>query len=103
MDKGVINTQRMMTSNQAMLKGVNPSYGMVAPARGADASSRSTASLSGARPGKTNSPLRLRHEGPLSLWDRGVMGELARPDYAGMGADFCRPDDSVERPCHPHP
>jgi feruloyl-CoA synthase len=29
--KGVINTQRMMTSNQAMLKGVNPSYGMVAP------------------------------------------------------------------------
>ena len=29
--KGVINTQRMMTSNQAMLKGVNPSYGSVAP------------------------------------------------------------------------
>ncbi len=29
--KGVINTQKMMTSNQAMLKGVNPSYGMVAP------------------------------------------------------------------------
>ncbi len=29
--KGVINTQRMMTSNQAMLKGVNPSYHMVAP------------------------------------------------------------------------
>ena len=29
--KGVINTQNMMTSNQAMLKGVNPSYHMVAP------------------------------------------------------------------------
>ncbi len=29
--KGVINTHRMMTSNQAMLKGVNPSYGAVAP------------------------------------------------------------------------
>ncbi len=29
--KGVINTQKMMTSNQAMLKGVNPSYHMVAP------------------------------------------------------------------------
>jgi feruloyl-CoA synthase len=29
--KGVINTQRMMTSNQAMLKGVNPSYHHVAP------------------------------------------------------------------------
>jgi feruloyl-CoA synthase len=29
--KGVINTQKMMTSNQAMLKGVNPSYAMVAP------------------------------------------------------------------------
>ena len=29
--KGVINTQQMMTSNQAMLKGVNPSYHMVAP------------------------------------------------------------------------
>jgi feruloyl-CoA synthase len=27
----VINTQRMMTSNQAMLKGVNPSYGAIAP------------------------------------------------------------------------
>ena len=29
--KGVINTQKMMTSNQAMLRGVNPSYHMVAP------------------------------------------------------------------------
>jgi feruloyl-CoA synthase len=29
--KGVINTQKMMTSNQAMLKGVNPSYHNVAP------------------------------------------------------------------------
>ena len=29
--KGVINSQRMMTSNQAMLKAVNPSYGSVAP------------------------------------------------------------------------
>jgi feruloyl-CoA synthase len=29
--KGVINTQRMMTSNQAMVKGVNPSYGSTAP------------------------------------------------------------------------
>jgi len=29
--KGVINTQKMMTSNQAMLKGVNPSYHLVAP------------------------------------------------------------------------
>ncbi len=29
--KGVINTQKMMTSNQAMLKGVNPSYHHVAP------------------------------------------------------------------------
>ena len=29
--KGVINTHRMMTSNQAMLKGVNPSYGAEPP------------------------------------------------------------------------
>ena len=29
--KGVINTQKMMTSNQAMLRGVNPSYHLVAP------------------------------------------------------------------------
>ena len=29
--KGVINTQRMMTSNQAMLKAVNPSYGAEPP------------------------------------------------------------------------
>ena len=29
--KGVVNTQRMMTSNQAMLKGLNPSYHLVAP------------------------------------------------------------------------
>ncbi len=29
--KGVVNTQKMMTSNQAMLKGVNPSYHHVAP------------------------------------------------------------------------
>ena len=29
--KGVINTQKMMTSNQTMLKGVNPSYHLVAP------------------------------------------------------------------------
>ncbi|RBP00235.1 4-coumarate--CoA ligase [Roseiarcus fermentans] len=29
--KGVINTQKMMTSNQAMLRGVNPSYHVVAP------------------------------------------------------------------------
>ena len=29
--KGVINTQKMLTSNQAMLKGVNPSYHNVAP------------------------------------------------------------------------
>ncbi len=29
--KGVINTHRMMTSNQAMLKGLNPSYGAAPP------------------------------------------------------------------------
>ena len=29
--KGVINTHRMMTSNQAMLRGVNPSYGAEPP------------------------------------------------------------------------
>ncbi len=29
--KGVINTQKMMTSNQAMLRGVNPSYHVAAP------------------------------------------------------------------------
>ena len=29
--------------------------------------------------------------------------ELAGSGHAGMGADFCRADDSVERPRQPHP
>ena len=41
--------------------------------------------------------VRDRHEGPLSLWNRRAMGELARSCHAGIGADFCRADDLVGR------